>query len=81
MKRFATDGYDLLLAITHGGQIRMPFGPAIVTNCGLDRAGPLAAPWDDDMSFHVCAGLGTNPYARSASVPPRGDRYSRCPAR
>ena len=62
--RFAHDGYDLVLAgHTHGGQVRIPFGPAIVTNCGIDvhRARWLHR-WDDRMWFHVCAGLGTNPY-------------------
>jgi predicted MPP superfamily phosphohydrolase len=61
---FAGDGYDLVLAgHTHGGQIRVPFGPAIVTNCGIDvhRARWLHR-WDDQMWFNVCAGLGTNPY-------------------
>ncbi len=61
---FAADGYDLVLAgHTHGGQIRVPFGPAIVTNCGIDvhRARWLHR-WDDRMWFHVCAGVGTNPY-------------------
>lgn len=62
---FAKDGYDLVLAgHTHGGQVRVPFGPAIVTNCGIDvhRARWLHQ-WDERMWFHVCAGLGTNPYA------------------
>jgi predicted MPP superfamily phosphohydrolase len=65
LSAFAGDGYDLVVAgHTHGGQVRVPFGPAIVTNCGIDvhRARWLH-PWDDRMYFHVCAGLGTNPYA------------------
>jgi predicted MPP superfamily phosphohydrolase len=65
LSAFAADGYDLVLAgHTHGGQIRIPFGPAIVTNCQIDvhRARWLH-PWDDRMWFHVCAGLGTNPYS------------------
>ncbi|MGI8665150.1 MAG: metallophosphoesterase [Jatrophihabitans sp.] len=64
LTRFAGDGYDLVLAgHTHGGQIRVPFGPAIVTNCGIDvhRARWLHR-WDDRMWFNVCAGLGTNPF-------------------
>lgn len=64
LSRFAADGYDLVLAgHTHGGQVRVPFGPAVVTNCGIDvwRARWLHA-WDERMYFHICAGLGTNPY-------------------
>jgi predicted MPP superfamily phosphohydrolase len=64
LTEFAADGYDLVLAgHTHGGQVRIPFGPAIVTNCGIDvrRARWLHA-WDSRMYFHVCAGLGSSPY-------------------
>ncbi len=65
LRQFAADGYDLVLAgHTHGGQVRVPFGPAIVTNCGIDvhRARGLHS-WDERMWFHVSAGVGTNPYA------------------
>jgi uncharacterized protein len=64
LAEFAADGYDLVLAgHTHGGQVRIPFGPALVTNCGIDvrRARWLHA-WDSRMYFHVCAGLGSSPY-------------------
>jgi predicted MPP superfamily phosphohydrolase len=64
LSSFAGDGYDLVLAgHTHGGQIRVPFGPAIVTNCGIDvRRARWLHRWDHRMWFNVCAGLGTNPY-------------------
>ncbi|TAM92824.1 MAG: metallophosphoesterase [Jatrophihabitans sp.] len=66
LREFAADGYDLVLAgHTHGGQVRIPFGPAVVTNCGIDvhRARWLHR-WDARMWFHVCAGVGTSPYLR-----------------
>jgi predicted MPP superfamily phosphohydrolase len=65
LELFARDNYDLVLAgHTHGGQVRVPFGPAIVTNCGIERtrARWLHA-WDERMYFHISAGLGTGPYS------------------
>jgi predicted MPP superfamily phosphohydrolase len=65
VSRFAEDGYDLVLAgHTHGGQLRIPFYGALVTNCGIDR--PRARwlhRWDDHTWLHVSAGLGTSPFA------------------
>ncbi|TFV60813.1 metallophosphoesterase [Geodermatophilus sp. DF01-2] len=72
LDRFAADGHDLLLSgHTHGGQLRVPFYGALVTNCGIDRdrvrwlhrwaepsAGNPHGTW-----LHVSAGLGTSPYA------------------
>jgi uncharacterized protein len=62
---FAADGYDLVLAgHTHGGQLRLPFYGAIVTNCGIDRSRARGSSrWGAHMRLHVSAGLGTSPYA------------------
>ena len=72
LDRFAADGHDLLLCgHTHGGQLRVPFYGALVTNCGIDRdrvrwlhrwAEPSAAN-PHGTWLHVSAGLGTSPYA------------------
>jgi len=65
VSRFAADGYDLVLAgHTHGGQLRIPFYGALVTNSGIDRArARWLHRWDDSTWLHVSAGLGTSPYA------------------
>ncbi len=72
LDRFAGDGYDLLLCgHTHGGQLRVPFYGALVTNCGIDRdrvrwlhrwAEPSAT-HPRGTWLHVSAGLGTSKYA------------------
>jgi predicted MPP superfamily phosphohydrolase len=65
LDRFATDGYDLVLCgHTHGGQLRIPFYGALVTNCGIDRQrARWLSRYGDRMWLHVSAGLGTSPYA------------------
>ena len=67
LDRFATDGYDLLLAgHTHGGQLCLPFYGALVTNCGIERErvrGLHRHPADGPAWLHVSAGLGTSPWA------------------
>jgi uncharacterized protein len=67
LDRFADDGFQLLLAgHTHGGQLRIPGGAALVTNCGIERArasGLHHHPVGGDAWLHVSAGLGTSPYA------------------
>ena len=60
----AADGFELVLAgHTHGGQLRVPFYGALVTNCGLDpsMARGLSS-WDERSWLHVSAGLGTSPF-------------------
>ncbi|MER5938462.1 metallophosphoesterase [Streptomyces sp. NPDC001928] len=64
---YAADGYPLILAgHTHGGQLRIPFYGALVTNCDLDtdRARGLSTHTAQDrMSYlHVSAGCGANRY-------------------
>jgi predicted MPP superfamily phosphohydrolase len=72
LDRFAADGYDLLLCgHTHGGQLRIPFYGALVTNCGIDRDrvrwlhrwAPTGPGRPSGTWLHVSAGLGTSPYA------------------
>jgi uncharacterized protein len=72
LDRFAADGHDLLLCgHTHGGQLRVPYYGALVTNCGIDRDRVRwLHRWAEDAPgnpggtwLHVSAGLGTSPYA------------------
>jgi len=70
---FTADGVQLTLSgHTHGGQIRLPFVGALVTNCGLDpRRARGTSRWQATDAagvertswLHVSAGLGTSPYA------------------
>ena len=73
LDQFAHDGYDAVLAgHTHGGQVCLPGGRALTTNCdlepgrvaGLHRHPADSRPDDPGSTWlHVSAGLGTSPYA------------------
>ena len=72
LNQFAGDGHDLILAgHTHGGQVCLPGGRALVTNCDLDTGrakglsrhpaeAPIGAPGASWL--HVSAGVGTSPF-------------------
>ncbi|MDR7254637.1 putative MPP superfamily phosphohydrolase [Nocardioides sp. BE266] len=74
LDQFAADGYDAIIAgHTHGGQVCLPGGRALTTNCdleperarGLHRHPAASMPGDEGSAWlHVSAGLGTNPYVR-----------------
>lgn len=74
LDQFSADGYDAVLAgHTHGGQVCLPGGRALTTNCdlepararGLHRHPADSSPGDPGSAWlHVSAGLGTSPYAQ-----------------
>ena len=74
LDQYAADGYDAILAgHTHGGQVCLPGGRALTTNCdlepararGLHRHPAESRPGQDGSAWlHVCAGLGTSPSVR-----------------
>jgi predicted MPP superfamily phosphohydrolase len=65
LDQFARDGYDAILAgHTHGGQVCLPGGRALTTNCDIDPARARGLHHHGDAWLHVSAGLGTSPYVR-----------------
>ena len=65
LDQFERDGYDAIVAgHTHGGQICLPGGRAVTTNCDLDPARARGLHHHGDAWLHVSAGLGSSPYTR-----------------
>ncbi|WP_420830279.1 metallophosphoesterase [Corynebacterium uropygiale] len=63
LDRFEADGYQLCFCgHTHGGQLCLPGGRAIVTNCGIDRERARGLHRWKSMLLHVTNGLGTSRY-------------------
>lgn len=68
LDRWNSLGYPLIMAgHTHGGQLRIPFYGALVTNCDLDRQRARGlhqhqVDGHEPSWLHVSAGLGTSPY-------------------
>lgn len=66
LRRFADTGADLILAgHTHGGQICLPGGRALVTNCDLPTAqakglSTVVSTAGHRVPLHVSAGIGTS---------------------
>ncbi|MEH0148044.1 metallophosphoesterase [Corynebacterium sp. Q4381] len=64
LDQFEADGYQLALAgHTHGGQIRLPGGRAIVTNADIDRERASGLHVYGSMWMEVSQGLGQSKYA------------------
>lgn len=62
--RFVADGADVMFAgHTHGGQICLPGGHAVVSNCDLDPARAHGISYDEGIPLEVTAGLGTSRFA------------------
>jgi predicted MPP superfamily phosphohydrolase len=67
LDRWNSLGYPLIMAgHTHGGQLRVPFYGALVTNCDLDRSRARglhhhATDGHPQSWLHVSAGLGSSP--------------------
>ncbi len=65
LDRFADDGAQAIFAgHTHGGQVCLPGGRALVSNCDLPPARAKGLSYQGDVPVQVTAGLGTSRYAQ-----------------
>ncbi|MDY6050871.1 MAG: metallophosphoesterase [Rothia sp. (in: high G+C Gram-positive bacteria)] len=65
LDRFADDGAQAIFAgHTHGGQVCLPGGRALVSNCDLPPARAKGVSYQEGVPVQVTAGLGTSRYAQ-----------------
>ncbi|MBM7051983.1 metallophosphoesterase [Rothia sp. ZJ1223] len=65
LNRFVADGAQAIFAgHTHGGQVCLPGGRALVSNCDLPPARAKGLSYQGGVPVHVSAGLGTSRYAQ-----------------
>lgn len=65
LDRFADDGAQAIFAgHTHGGQVCLPGGRALVSNCDLPPSRAKGLSYQGDVPVQVTAGLGTSRYAQ-----------------
>lgn len=64
LRRFAEDGAEVVFAgHTHGGQICLPGGRALVSNCDLPPSRAKGVSHDEGVPVQISAGLGTSRFA------------------
>ncbi len=64
LERFVDDGAQAIFAgHTHGGQICLPGGKALVSNCDLDPSRAKGVSYQGNVPVEVSAGLGTSRFA------------------
>ena len=64
LHRFVQDGAELIFAgHTHGGQVCLPGGRALVSNCDLPPSRAKGVSYQGDVPVQVSAGLGTSRFA------------------
>ncbi|WP_423816675.1 metallophosphoesterase [Rothia nasimurium] len=65
LARFVDDGAQAIFAgHTHGGQVCLPGGHALVSNCDLPPARAKGVSFEQDVPVQVSAGLGTSRFAQ-----------------
>ncbi|MEX3610435.1 metallophosphoesterase [Rothia sp. LK2588] len=64
LDRFVADGAQAIFAgHTHGGQVCLPGGHALTSNCDLDPARAKGVSLQSDVPVQISAGLGTSRFA------------------